>query len=95
MAGTERANAWMSVKSAAEYLECSERQVYRLISRGEVPAYKVGRLTRVRRVDLDRAVLSQPRHGFHAAATATGRTTSRSRRRTSGTQLRLLDTDSA
>ena len=52
---------WMSIKSAAEHLECSERQIYRLIAHGHVPAYKVGRLTRLRRADLEHAVLSHPR----------------------------------
>ena len=56
-----RAGEWMSAKSAAEHLECSERQIYRLIGRGHVPAYKVGRLTRIRRVDLEQAVLAHPR----------------------------------
>jgi excisionase family DNA binding protein len=95
MAGTERASEWMSVKTAAEYLDCSQRQVYRLLSRGDVPAFKVGRLTRIRRVDLDRAVLAQPRDGVTAIPTPSGRTPTRTRRSLSSGQLRLLDGDTA
>lgn len=58
----EAVNNWMSVRSAAAHLECSERQIYRLISSGQLAAYKAGRLTRIRRCDLDRAILAQPRN---------------------------------
>jgi excisionase family DNA binding protein len=95
MVGTKRAGEWMSIKTAAEYLDCSQRQVYRLLSRGDVPAFKVGRLTRIRRVDLDRAVLAQPRDGATAIPTPPGRTPRRTRRSQPNGQLRLLDGDTA
>ena len=95
MAGTERASEWMSVKTAAEYLQCSQRQIYRLLSRGDVLAFKVGRLTRIRRVDLDRMVLAKPRDGVDVIPTPAGRRPRRARRSQPSGQLRLLDGDSA
>jgi excisionase family DNA binding protein len=43
----------MTVATAADYLACSRAQVYQLISRGELPATRVGADLRVRRSDLD------------------------------------------
>lgn len=43
----------MGTPEAAEYLGVVLRTLYRLIDRGEVPAYKVGRVIRVRQADLD------------------------------------------
>ena len=44
---------WMGTPEAAEYLGVVLRTLYRLIDRGEVPAYKVGRVIRVKQSDLD------------------------------------------
>ncbi|MEV5359334.1 helix-turn-helix domain-containing protein [Micrococcus luteus] len=44
-------------KTAAEYLGISESTFRRMVSRGEVKAYRIGqRAIRFRRADLDRAV---------------------------------------
>lgn len=40
--------AWLSTKGAAEVLGLDVRQLYRLIDHGELPAYKFGRVIRLR-----------------------------------------------
>lgn len=47
------ADEWMGTPEAAEYLGVVLRTLYRLIDRGQVPAYKVGRVIRVKKADLD------------------------------------------
>ncbi len=44
---------WMGVPEAAEYLGVVVRTVYRLIDTGEIRAYKVGRVIRMKRDDVD------------------------------------------
>lgn len=44
---------WMGVLDAAEYLGVVIRTVYRLIDTGDIPAYKVGRVIRMKRADVD------------------------------------------
>lgn len=41
--------AWLSTKEAAEVLGLDVRQLYRLIDHGDLPAYKFGRVIRLRR----------------------------------------------
>ncbi|MGA2209943.1 MAG: helix-turn-helix domain-containing protein [Acidimicrobiales bacterium] len=43
---------WMSTPSAAEYLGVNTRTVYRLIDEGELPAYKFGRVIRLKEADV-------------------------------------------
>jgi excisionase family DNA binding protein len=43
----------LSVADAAMYLNISQRTLHRMFASGEIPKTKVGRLTRVRRSDLD------------------------------------------
>lgn len=43
----------LDIASVAEYLGVSERTVYNKVRSGELPAFKVGRLWRIRRGDLD------------------------------------------
>ncbi len=43
----------MGVPEAAEYLGVVVRTVYRLIDTGEIRAYKVGRVIRMKRDDVD------------------------------------------
>lgn len=43
----------MGTKEAGEYLGITPRTLYRFLDAGEVPAYKLGRVLRVRRNDLD------------------------------------------
>lgn len=43
----------MTLKEAAEYLRVSESTLLRLLKGGKIPAGKVGRQWRIRRVSLD------------------------------------------
>jgi putative molybdopterin biosynthesis protein len=43
----------MSTKDAAEALGITLRTLYALINDGQLPAYKIGRVLRVRRVDIE------------------------------------------
>lgn len=51
--GCPVADEWMGTPEAAEYLGVVLRTIYRLIDRGQIPAYKVGRVIRVKKADLD------------------------------------------
>lgn len=53
MHDTDLAPAWMGTTAAARYLGITTRTLYRLVDRGEVPAYALGRVYRLRRRDLD------------------------------------------
>ena len=44
---------WLGTPEAARFLGVGLRTVYSFIDRGELPAYQLGRVIRVRRVDLD------------------------------------------
>ncbi|MGI8793646.1 MAG: helix-turn-helix domain-containing protein [Acidimicrobiales bacterium] len=44
---------WMGTPEAAEYLGVVLRTLYRLIDKDEIPAFKVGRVIRVKQADLD------------------------------------------
>ena len=44
---------WLGTPEAAERLGITQRTLYRLIDEGQVPAYKMGRVLRVRATDLE------------------------------------------
>ena len=44
---------WMGTQEAARYIGVTPRTLYRFINDGAVPAYKMGRVIRLRRSDLD------------------------------------------
>jgi len=44
---------WLSTKEAAERLGVTSRTVYRFIDEGDLPAYKFGRVIRVKEIDLE------------------------------------------
>lgn len=44
---------WYSTKDAAEALGITPRTLYRFIDQGELPAYRFGRVIRVKKVDID------------------------------------------
>ncbi|MDQ3576197.1 MAG: helix-turn-helix domain-containing protein [Actinomycetota bacterium] len=46
-------DAWMGTTGAAKYLGVYPRTVYKLIDRGALPAYQIGRVIRIKRQDLD------------------------------------------
>jgi excisionase family DNA binding protein len=44
---------WMSTKEAAEYLGVTLRSLYRFIDEGSLPAYKFGRVIRLKEDDVE------------------------------------------
>lgn len=50
----------LTVKNAAQLLQCSEAAVRKWIYRGRLPHVKVGRLTRLRRQDVEALVTGGP-----------------------------------
>ncbi|MDP9419427.1 MAG: helix-turn-helix domain-containing protein [Actinomycetota bacterium] len=50
---------WFGTPDAAAYLGVTLRTLYRLIDEGKIPAYKVGRVIRLRRAEVDAFVESQ------------------------------------
>jgi excisionase family DNA binding protein len=44
---------WLGVPGAARYLGVYLRTMYKLIDQGDIPAFKIGRVFRIRRSDLD------------------------------------------
>lgn len=45
--------SWLSVQSAAAELEVTTRTIYRFINDGKLAAYRIGRVYRIRRSDLE------------------------------------------
>jgi excisionase family DNA binding protein len=54
---------WLTVAELQDWLTIGRSKVYELISTGELPSYKVGRVLRLRRQDVE-AWLEQNRRGF-------------------------------
>ena len=44
---------WLNVKDTAARLGVTNRTLYRFIDEGEIPAYKFGRVIRLKAVDVD------------------------------------------
>lgn len=44
---------WLSTADAAKSLGITTRTLYRFINQGDLPAYRFGRVIRVKRVDID------------------------------------------
>ena len=47
---------WLSTPKAADRLGITTRTLYRFIDRGELPAYRFGRVIRLRLADVDRFI---------------------------------------
>lgn len=45
--------AWISTQMAAKYLGVTARTLYRFIDGGQIPAYRFGRVIRLKMSDLD------------------------------------------
>lgn len=45
--------AWLGTTEACAKLGISNRTLYRLIDNGEIPAYRIGRVVRLKDADLD------------------------------------------
>lgn len=50
---TGRSSLWLSVRTAAAELEVTTRTIYRFINDGKLAAYRIGRVYRIRREDLE------------------------------------------
>ena len=48
--------AWLNTDEAAEYLSTTKKGILNRVHRGEIPVYKIGRLNRYKRVELDRLI---------------------------------------
>ncbi len=44
---------WMGTKEAADYLGVTPRTLYRFVDEGSLPAYKMGRVLRLKAADVD------------------------------------------
>lgn len=55
---TSNASAWLSVTSAATYLDTTPAALRKRIERGQVPAFRFGSSIRVRRADLDKLMVA-------------------------------------
>ena len=53
---TQSKEALLTAEELADYLKCSRTYAYRLLSLGEIPLLKLGKLRRVRRQDAERYV---------------------------------------
>lgn len=68
---------WLGTPEAAERLGITQRTLYRLIDEGQIPAYKMGRVLRVKASDLDvfleqsRVAPGSLRHLYPEAKTVT------------------------
>ena len=49
----EEATGWMSTAEVADYLGVQPRTLYRFIDEGRMPAYRFGRVIRVKRHDVE------------------------------------------
>jgi excisionase family DNA binding protein len=56
--GAAEQSAWLSVQSAADELEVTPRTIYRFINDGKLAAYRIGRVYRIRRSDLEQFLMS-------------------------------------
>lgn len=49
---------WLSSKEAARHLGITTRTLYRLIDEGQLPGYKVGRVIRLQKSEVDEFIAS-------------------------------------
>ncbi len=72
--------AFLTTEEVLEYLQVTQRTVYRLIKAGRIPSVRVGRQWRFRKQDLDRWLENQGRGGARAIATMAPAATARTGR---------------
>ncbi|MCY9694186.1 helix-turn-helix domain-containing protein [Paenibacillus alginolyticus] len=46
----------MTIEQVAKYLQISEVSTYKLVNAGRIPAFKIGRHWRIRKIDLEEAL---------------------------------------
>ena len=56
---------WIGTAEAAVLLGLSPRELYRLLNEARIPSYRVGRLIRLKRVDIDAFIGSCARSWHH------------------------------
>ncbi len=66
-------DAFLTTEEVLDYLQVTQRTVYRLIKAGRIPAVRVGRQWRFRKQDVDRWLESQQGRGARAAVATTTR----------------------
>jgi excisionase family DNA binding protein len=49
-------HAIMTIEQVAKYLQISEVSTYKLVNEGRIPAFKIGRHWRIRKIDLEEAL---------------------------------------
>lgn len=64
--------AFLTTEEVLEYLQVTQRTVYRLIKAGRIPAVRVGRQWRFRKQDVDRWLESQQGRASRASAVVAG-----------------------
>lgn len=52
MTGSTEGTEWMGCPEAARQVGVTTRTLYRIIDQGELPAYRIGRVIRLRRLDV-------------------------------------------
>ena len=68
--------SWMSSKDAAQRIGITPRTLYRFIDEGQIPAYRIGRVIRLQRSDVEsfieqsRVQLTTLKHLYPDAVTA-------------------------
>lgn len=50
---TQANKEWWSPKELHEWLGCGRTKIYELLQSGEIPSYRIGRLVRVRKEDVE------------------------------------------
>lgn len=50
---TLESSPWLGTTEAARFLGVVPRTLYRMVDEGQIPAYKMGRVIRIRRSDLE------------------------------------------
>jgi excisionase family DNA binding protein len=51
---SDTADEWFTLAELGDWLKVSRTTAYRLIRDGHIPAYRIGRITRIRRRDVER-----------------------------------------
>lgn len=50
---------WLTLEQIAEYLQMSTSSIYKMVQKGKIPAYKVGRQWRFKKKEIDEWIKSQ------------------------------------
>ena len=53
---TVTAKPWLSILEAAEHIDVNHHTIRRMISRGQLKAYRAGKIIRIKPADLEKAL---------------------------------------